>query len=113
MVVTTCHQTVSNLWWGVREGIDVNVTWVVLGRALNWEAQLPEETRKEIQPWGSGAHDPSVVATFGPYRNFPLYDTGTQQTLTKEQVNLLAALARWTIQTNANLLTAALETALP
>ena len=22
------------------------------GRSLNWEKVLPEETRKEIQPWG-------------------------------------------------------------
>lgn len=113
MIVTTRHQTVFNKWWGVRAGIDVNVTWVVLGRALNWEAQLPEETRKEIQPWGSGAHDPSVVAKLGRYSNFPLYDTGTQQTLTKEQANLLGSLARWTIQTNAELLMGALQTALP
>lgn len=113
IVVTSRHQTVFNNWWGVHAGIDVNVTWVVLGRALNWEAQLPEETRKAVQPWGDGAHDPSRTSKLGPYRNFPNYGTGSQQTLSKEQANLLGSLARWTIQTNAGILMSALHAAVP
>jgi hypothetical protein len=111
IVVTTRHRTVLNEWWGVRAGIEVNVTWIVLGRTLNWEAELPAEVRKDIQPWGDGAHDPSKLVKLGPYRNFPLYDTGSQQTLTTPQVNLLASMAQWTVQKNAELLESALESA--
>ena len=84
---------------------------MVTGRTLNWEKKLPEETRKEIQPWGDGAKDPSKVSALGPYANFPNYGTGSQQTLSKSQVNLLASLSRWTVETNAAQLKSALATA--
>ena len=105
---------VSSIRVSFNSGTDANINQVnVQNRVALAEPQLPEEVRKEIQPWGSGAHDPSVVPKLGPYRNFPLYGTGTQQTMTKEQANLLGSLTRWTIQTNAELLTAALQTANP
>ena len=55
VVVTTQHVTVENRWWGVSAGLKVNVTWMLLGRALNWEAELPEKLRKEVRPSGREA----------------------------------------------------------
>jgi len=136
VVVTTQHVTVENRWWGVSAGLKVNVTWMLLGRALNWEAELPEKLRKEVRPSGREAEvsrrniagiwvafflrcqrycrwqDPSkLVGFFSAFHNFPLYDTGTQQTLSTEQVNLLGSLSQWVVRANSEQLRRALAPA--
>ena len=112
VVVTTQHVTVENRWWGVSAGLKVNVTWMLLGRALNWEAELPEKLRKEVRPSGREAEDPSkLVGFFSAFHNFPLFNTGTQQTLSTEQVNLLGSLSQWVVRANSEQLRSALAPA--
>ena len=63
-VVTTRLVTVANAWWGVPAGRVVHITWVYLCRAPEWEAQLPEETRKRLS-------DPADEE-FGRFPNYPI-----------------------------------------
>eukprot|EP00466_Bigelowiella_natans_P002197 jgi/Bigna1/82503/fgenesh1_pg.93_\ len=47
MVVQMELNVVDNSHWGVQGGRKVNVTWLYLGRAFEWESQLPEDVRAE------------------------------------------------------------------
>jgi len=106
IVVRSKLRTVENSFWGVRAGIEVTVTWVYLGRALEWERQLPKATRKMIQPY-FWPEDPSRVSLFGRFAFFPHFPT-VQLHYTAEQANLLANLAGWVVRQNAALFKKAL-----
>jgi len=77
--------TVQNTWWNIQEGLEVDVVWVYLERIADFEDQLPEQTKAEIQkgPQGDFANYPFYKTTL----NNPLELTA----LTMSQVNLLAA----------------------
>jgi hypothetical protein len=111
IVTTTRLTTVANPWWGVAAGVEVNVTWILLGRTLNWEAELPPDIRKQVVPSGHRATDPFNLPLVGPFRNFPNLDTGTQQVLSVPQANLLSSLGAWVLRRNHATLVAAIEAA--
>ena len=108
IVTTTALKTVENLWWGIPAGLELNVTWIVLGRVLQWEAELPADIAKQVVPEGkAAASDPHKLPIFGAFRNFPNLNTGTQQTLSHAQANLLSSLGGWIIRKNNATLTRA------
>ena len=83
--------TVRNDLFGVEAGRSVDLTLVYLDLPSKWLAALPSETRGAIE---KGADFPS----------FPFYDTFTQLALAPVQVALLAHMASWVIEQNADLL---------
>ena len=90
------HTTVENSWWGIAANHTVEVVWVLLGRALDWEEQLPSVVRKHVQPDGrSNPNWLAEVSELGPFRNFPNYGTETQLELDTSQANLLADFSGW------------------
>lgn len=106
-IATTNLTTIENVWWGVRGGISVTVTWVYLSRASAWEARLPESVRKHVIP-ESDPSNPQNLPKSGPFENFPHYDDITQTSLTASQANLLADMTGWIISANIDTFRAAL-----
>jgi hypothetical protein len=99
IVVTETHTTVENKFWGVVAGIEVNITWVYLSRAAEWEAKLmDDDVKKHIIP-RKNPEDPSNTIASGPFKSFPHYST-TELQLTNAQTNLLADLSGWVIEEN-------------
>lgn len=43
IISTTALRTVANDFYGIPAGLDVEVTWVYLGRSALWESKLPPE----------------------------------------------------------------------
>ena len=83
--------TVRNDLFGVEAGRSVDLTLVYLDLPSKWLAALPSETRKAIKKGDD-------------FPNFPFYDTFTQLALAPVQVALLAHMASWVIEQNADLL---------
>ena len=52
--------------YGVPAGLHVNVTWVYLSRALEWEKQLPREMRELVTPLGERARQQPLVPLIPP-----------------------------------------------
>lgn len=108
-IATTPLQTVANDWWGIKAGMQLNITWLYLSRAAEWEAALPQEVFAEaVNPSDPNCTDPTVLPTKGEFKHFPHYDTGSQIVQTNAMANLLANLAGWTVHANAHLLREAL-----
>ena len=63
-VATTTLTTLKNLFYGVEAGLEVDVTWVYLGRASVWERQLPSAVRLQAVP---ASDDPRVTMPDGIY----------------------------------------------
>lgn len=77
----------ANNWWGIEGGWTVNIVFFLNEHYGDFEAQLPDEVKQQMQ-LGAG----------GPFYRFPFYLTVMQNagkftTYTHEQVNLLAASA--------------------
>ena len=77
-VATTALRTVENAFWGIPAGFNVTVMWIYLGRAFQWEAQIPPEL-KELQicsqlysvlPYESFATDALFLKRRAPIRSF-------------------------------------------
>ncbi|KAH8068191.1 hypothetical protein JL720_12283 [Aureococcus anophagefferens] len=83
--------TVRNDLFGVEAGRSVDLTLVYLDLPSKWLAALPSETREAIKKGDD-------------FPNFPFYDTFTQLALAPVQVALLAHMASWVIEQNADLL---------
>mmetsp|Transcript_19857 Transcript_19857/g.48580 ORF Transcript_19857/g.48580 Transcript_19857/m.48580 type:complete len:574 (-) Transcript_19857:309-2030(-) len=96
-------KTVENRWFGINEGIRVNVTFVYLSRTKEWEAQLREEVQSKVVP-KKNPDDPSSLPS-GTFDNFPNFNTFTQLRLTAPQANLLFHLSSWVIRTNREFFT--------
>lgn len=101
VVATSRHVVQSNDWWGVAGNWTVNICWVYLDRAPEWEKQLPEHIRHEIEE-GNRPFFPH-----GPFKHFPNYDTIDEDfpylvKLTKPQVNLMADLSCWIVMQHEN-----------
>ena len=104
-VATTPLVTVANDWWGIPAGFQVNVTWIYLSRAREWEQQLsPEMFAAAVSPKDPNCTDPTVTPSKGDFKHFPHYSTETQIEQSNQQANLLADLAGWTIKANADIL---------
>lgn len=99
IVVTKKLTTVENVWWGIPAGLEVEVTFVYLGRLAAWEAQLPEEMKPLLIPAGADADDLSKTVSDGPFRHFPHYPT-SGGLLNAQQANVLADLTAWTVLQN-------------
>lgn len=108
IIVTKKLTTVQNDWWGVPAGLEVEVTFVYLGRLASWEAQLSEEMRELLVPEGPDAEDLSKTVESGPFRHFPHYPT-SGGLLNAEQANALADLTAWTLLQNKELFTSFLS----
>ncbi|GBG24211.1 Hypothetical Protein FCC1311_004292 [Hondaea fermentalgiana] len=107
IVVRQALRTIENTYWGIGAGHDVNVTWVYLSRALEWERRLPEETRKLVQP-RKHVDDPTSLRRHGPFTSFPHIPTSKLH-YSAELANLLANLAGWVFQQNIELFEQALD----
>lgn len=107
IVVRQSLRTIENQYWGIPANHSVNVTWVYLGRALEWERRLPAETRKLVQPT-KNANDPSVLRSRGSYALFPHIPTSKLH-YTPGLANLLSNLAGWVVQQNQDLFVQALD----
>jgi hypothetical protein len=90
--------TIENSWWGIPAGITVDITFVYLGRAFEWEARLNREMRTLLVPHDH-TEDPSVDIDHGPFRKFPHYVTAGGG-LDYARANVLADLCGWTITSN-------------
>lgn len=99
IVVTQELRLVDNPFWGIRGGRSVNVTWLYLSRAFNWEAQLPEFLRPVVVPSGPNTTE-NVIDKSSPYPMFPNIPTSVLG-LSKAQANLLAFQVGWVVQNNA------------
>ena len=101
MVAKSRHVVQSNDWWGVAGNWTVNICWVYLDRAPEWEKQLPRHIRQEIDEGNRS------LFPHGPFKHFPNYDTIDENfpylvKLTKPQVNLMADLACWIVMQPEN-----------
>ena len=90
--------TVENRHWGIPAGVDVDVTFVLLGRVEAWEARLPPDVRAAAIPPGD---DLSQTMSSGPFAFFPFYPTGVSS-LSAEETNLLANMVGWSVLANAD-----------
>jgi len=108
VVATTELVTVENTWTGLKAGIRCNVTWVYLSRAIEWENKLSKKLREQVRP-GFDANNPSKLARFGPFRNFPHYSTFLQLKQSRPQINMLADLSAWVVHENKEIFEAAIS----
>lgn len=92
--------TVENTWWGVKGGVEVDITFMVLGRLSVWESRLDAEMRKLVIPDDAG--DLSATIPHGPFKHFPHYGTNGAD-INYEQANLLADMTGWSILQNLHL----------
>ena len=102
IIVRKSLRTVRNDWWGVPAGLEVEVTFVYLGRVTAWEAQLSGDMRALLVPAGEAAADLSKTVEDGPFRHFPHYPT-SGGLLNAEQANVLSDLTAWTVLHNKEL----------
>lgn len=100
-VASSTHVTVQNDFWNVEAGQIVNVTWVYLSRASEWEASLPDEIRKIV----AVSENPSITPgpSAGDFQNFPHFSTFEQLHIPAAPANLLASLTGWVVKQNAEL----------
>lgn len=94
----TC-EVMSNTWWGISGGFEVDVLLIFLQSASKFEASLPDDTKAELAKKEDGA-----------FANFPIYSTLGQNGvspnylgLTACQVNLLAAQGEHSVTLNTDL----------
>jgi hypothetical protein len=109
VVASSSHTTIANEYWNVKAGLTVNVTWVYLSRAFNWEKRLPSDVRSMFPP----DSDPTNLPKNLPfeqlqYTNFPNFITFTQLQFFPGSANLLTNLCGWVIKANAKLFQALL-----
>ena len=100
-VARSTHTTIENIFWNIKAGITVNVTWVYLSRAYNWEKRLPADVRDMFPT----VEDPTVLPGNLPldkleYTNFPNFVTFTQLRFFNGSSNLLSNLGGWVIKAN-------------
>jgi len=99
-VATFKLTTIANEFFGISAGREVTVTFYHLGRALQWENQLPYDTRQLVIPDTGNVTDPANRQHSGELANFPFFNTYTQLALTSIQVNSLSHLTTWVVETN-------------
>jgi len=97
LIVQQELEVLRNDWWGIKGGTEVEIMWVYLEKCRLFELQLPRETLDEIDKGKKGL-----------FPRFPLFKTFGQKkgkiiepALLREQANLLAAQAEWTVLNNA------------
>jgi hypothetical protein len=124
IVVTTELTTVENTHWGVSAGIRVNVTWVYLSRAGEWERRLGSDAIRDlVVPAAGGAAggvgvgvggrastaaedgvDYGETVQTGPFQGFPNYATDAPPVYWSEaKANILASQTGWTVLQNADI----------
>ncbi|CAE7663063.1 unnamed protein product, partial [Symbiodinium microadriaticum] len=100
VITTRTLTTIENTHWGVPAGIQVEVTFVLLGRLFNWESQLSAEMAALLVPSDpAAAADPSELVDSGDFKSFPHYATAGAG-INYEKANALAALTAWTVRRN-------------
>jgi len=97
----TTLTTVENRWWGVTAGVQVDITFMYLGRVPAWENLLSADMRKLVVPTDN-ADDLANTISHGPFKHFPHFPT-EGGSINHAQANLLADLAGWTVLNNAEL----------
>ena len=101
IITTTQHTTVSNEFYGIPAGRNVQITWVYLGRLSQWEGKLSADMKRLVVPPDTSDDLGSLIQS-GPFMDFPNYKTSFAN-INFEQANLLADLAGWSILKNENL----------
>ena len=104
-VATVKLTTVDNDWWGVKGGQEVQVTFVYLSKATEFEDALPDEVKEVV---ATGTNDPTDLIQDGPFKYFPHYSTGAAE-ITYKQANLLANMCAWVVEKNVEIFRKALE----
>lgn len=92
---------VPNSWWGIKGGYELDITFVYLERVWGFEHAIKDQAlRDELSKgyWKKG----------GPFNNYPFFKTIFQNgaeiiQYNPEQVNVLAALAEYTVLQNKEL----------
>jgi len=91
-------QVMSNSWWGIAGGYEVDTLLVYNTVCQDFEDLLPEDTRAEL-----------AKGSDGDFANYPHYKTIGQNSylnpvgLTAQQVNLLAAQGEYAVLQNQEL----------
>ena len=99
-IVTLQHTTVSNPWWGLEAGMRVNVTWIYQSRAFEWEAQLPDDTKKALVP-AKTPQDPASRVKHGTFKDFPNVPTSDLH-YKAELASAVSNLAGWVVHRHAD-----------
>ncbi len=91
------HMVQSNGWWGVRGGFEVEICWVYLERAAQWETRFRDPgIRRDLD------HSARMLGA-GPLARFPHYSTiGAESGLTPYQIRMLADLVCWMVTDEAD-----------
>ena len=88
----------------MKAGTTVNVTWVYLSRAFNWEAKLAPEVKAMFPTKQDPTLLPNVtyLSKIGQleYANFPNFNTFLQLRFFNGSANLLSNLAGWVVKAN-------------
>ncbi len=98
-IAATALELVHNPWWGLKGGGTVNICWVYLDRASDWEAALQPEVAKLVADGNSGQPGRKV-----PFQGFPNYRTAFENgwsdliQLSVPEVNLLADFTCWLVK---------------
>jgi len=101
IIFRTTLTTIQNLWWGVTGGVQVDITFMYLGRVTAWETLLSADMRKLVVP-KKDADNLANTVSHGPFKHFPHFPT-EGGSINHEQANLLADLTGWTVLNNAEL----------
>lgn len=103
-VAVTKLPLVANSWWGLPGNSSVEICWVYLDRAANWESAIKDGWVTDAIKVGQDGLPP--VAWFPNYKTVDenLLPPFSLTELSKTQVNLLADLTCWVVRTNASTL---------
>jgi len=104
-VATMKLRTVDNEWWGVKGGMEVEVTWVYLSKSETFVNMLPDDVKETV---ATGDNEPQNLPPDGPFKGFPHFGTAGAD-INGEQSNLLANYCGWVVKQNEKLFRAALE----
>jgi len=98
-IASTSLITIANPFRGVPAGLKVNITWVLLSRAPNWEAQLNPQMQNFVVPVSGGLN---TTVSSGEFKSFPHYPTVAGD-INFRKGNLLSNLMGWVVKQNAAL----------
>lgn len=92
--------TVKNDWYGIDEGVHVQILWVYLARSFLWENALgdPEVRAQAVvntTPW-----DPRPIPQSGNFTRFPYWNDVTDLHQSAAETNLLADYTAWVVHQN-------------
>ena len=97
-VHTVTLMTVPNSFWGTPGGVELNITFIYLSRAFEWEDALPDAIRAQVVPLLNPA-DPASLPLTGEFKLFPHFLT-SELHYSAKQASLLSHLCAWVVLNN-------------